>query len=65
MLYETLPYTADFVFGKKQLISHRYKNGDMTEKLTRIGWQENEIAFMCVRVTNKLSHLLTNKNSQS
>jgi len=65
MLYETLPYTAYPVFTKRQFICYSYKQGDMMTLLMRIGWQENEIASVFERVTKKLSHLLTNKNSQS
>lgn len=65
MLYETLPSAADFVFTERRFICNHNKPGDMIKKIKRIGWQENEIASKCVRVTKKLSHLLTNKNQQS
>lgn len=65
MLYDTFTYTACPVFTKRQIIYHRYKQADMMTLLKRIGWQENEIASVFERVTKKLSHLLTNKKSQS
>jgi hypothetical protein len=66
MLYETL---IDFVCSAILRCGapgvHKLFQGNIPGKLWWNGSKRNEIAFVCIGKTKGLSHLLTNKNSQS